>query len=260
MKLISNISSLQKFIIAEKRKGKIITFVPTMGALHQGHLSLIKKARKEGDILVVSIFVNPTQFGPKEDYEKYPRPFYRDKKLAEKNGVDILFCPKAGEMYPESYSSYVIEESLSKVMCGRRRPGHFRGVTTVVLKLFNIVQPDIAFFGQKDYQQALIVKRMVKDLNLPIKIKVLPIIREKDGLALSSRNQYLSKGQRKEALSLYKMLKKGERIKDKDVKIEYFVIVDKDTLSPLGKIKKGKTLIAVAAKIGKTRLIDNVLI
>ena len=260
MKLTSSISSLQKLIRAEKREGKTVTFVPTMGALHQGHLSLIRKARREGDILVVSIFVNPTQFGPREDYKKYPRPFNRDKKLAEKNGVDILFCPKAGQMYPEAYSTYVIEKRLSKPMCGKRRPDHFCGVTTVVLKLFNIVQPDIAFFGQKDYQQALIVERMVKDLNLPVKTKVLPIIREKDGLALSSRNRYLTKQQRKEALLLYKMLKKGKRIKDKDVKIEYFVIVDKDTLSPLGKTKKGKTLIAVAAKVGKIRLIDNILL
>lgn len=245
MKLISSPARIQKLISEAKRKGKKITFVPTMGALHEGHLSLIRAARKKGDMLVVSIFVNPAQFGPQEDYKRYPRPFSRDKKMAEECGVDILFRPKVKEMYPEGYSTYVAEERLSKVMCGKSRPGHFRGVTTVVLKLFNIVQPDIAFFGQKDYQQALIIKRMVKDLNLPIKIEVLPIVREKDGLAISSRNRYLSKQER-------------ENIKDK-IKLVYFVVVDKDTLEPIKQIKKGKTLIALAARVGKTRLIDNIL-
>lgn len=246
MKLVSSISNLQKFILEAKRKGKKITFVPTMGALHKGHLSLIRAARKKGDILVVSIFVNPAQFGPKEDYKRYPRPFSRDKRLAERCGVDILFRPKVKEMYPQGYSTYVTEERLSKLMCGKSRPDHFRGVTTVVLKLFNIVQPDIALFGQKDYQQALIIKRMVKDLNLPVKIEILPIVREKEGLPISSRNQYLSEEEKK-------------RIRD-IIKIDYLVVVDKDTLQPIKRIKKGKTLIAVAARVGKTRLIDNVLI
>ena len=260
MKSISSITNLQRLISEAKRKGKKITFVPTMGALHDGHLSLIRAARERGDILVISIFVNPTQFGPREDYKRYPRPFSRDKKLAAECGVDILFHPKNKEMYPEGYSTYVTEEKLSKVMCGKFRPGHFRGVTTVVLKLFNIVQPDIAFFGQKDYQQALIIKRMVKDLNLPIKIEILPIVRDKDGVAISSRNQYLSNEERKKAALLHQMVKKRKRMRDKSIKIEYFVMVDKDTLKPLHQMKKCKTLIAIAARVGKTRLIDNITI
>ena len=260
MKLINKISHLQKLISKEKSNGKKIVFIPTMGALHKGHISLIKKARKKGDILVVSIFVNPTQFGPKEDYKKYPRTFNKDKNIAEQYGVDILFNPKLQEMYPKKYSTYVEEEELSKVMCGRSRPGHFRGVITVVLKLFNIVQPDIAFFGQKDYQQALTIKRMVKDLNMLVKVEILPIIRDKNRLALSSRNKYLSKKEYEKALLLQEMLKKHKVIKDKRIKIDYFVVVDKNTLKPLKRIKKGKTIIAVAARVGKTRLIDNILI
>ena len=241
-----------------------------MGALHQGHISLIKAARKAGDILVISIFVNPTQFGPKEDYKKYPRPFNKDKKLAEQYGVDIIFYPPPNEMYPKDYSTYVSEEKLSKVMCGKARPGHFGGVTTIVLKLFNIVQPDIVFFGQKDFQQATVIRKIVRDLNLPVKIKILPIIRTKDGLALSSRNKYLSHKERKEALNLYKSLQIAAKTKSlakgrayikqyKQIKLDYFVAVNKDTLAPVKKNKKG-TLMAIAARIGKTRLIDNIVV
>ena len=260
MKLVSSISYMQRLASGLKKEGARIGFVPTMGALHKGHLSLIREGRKKADILIVSIFVNPAQFGPNEDYKKYPRPFNRDKKLAEKLGVDILFCPKPGKMYPNGYSTYTVEEKLSRVMCGRSRPGHFKGVTTVVLKLFNIVQSDIAFFGQKDYQQALIIKRMVTDLNLPVKINILPIVRDQNGLALSSRNKYLSKKEYQKALLLYKMLKERKIIRDKAIRMDYFVIADKETLKPVKKIKKGKTLIAVAAWVGKTRLIDNVLV
>lgn len=259
MILIKSISKLQNIIQKEKekRKDKQISFVPTMGALHPGHLSLVRAAARKGDIVIVSIFVNPPQFGPREDYKKYPRFFSRDKKLLEKCGVDILFYPEASSMYPSGYSTYVNEERLSNAMCGIKRPGHFRGVTTVVLKLFNIVQPDIAFFGQKDYQQALIIKKMVKDLNIPVKIEVLPTVREADGLAMSSRNQYLSPAERKRAVLPYQSLLKRKPLKG--FKLEYFVAVDKNTLEPVKKIKKG-TLLAIAGWVGKTRLIDNIIV
>lgn len=257
---ISSIPKIHKIISELKRKGKTISFVPTMGSLHRGHLSLVKTAAKTADIVVVSIFVNPTQFGPKEDFKKYPRPFSRDKKLLEENGVDILFYPDAGNMYPEGYSTYVSEEKLSGEMCGLERPGHFKGVTTVVTKLFNIIQPDTAFFGQKDYQQALIIKKMVNDLNMPVKIKVMPTVREPGGLAMSSRNQYLSPLERKKALGIYQALRKKRQVKKIDgVRLSYFAAVNKDTLEPVKKIKRG-TLLAVAGWAGKTRLIDNIVV
>ncbi len=270
MKVIKSPDVCRKLIFNLKKKGKRISFVPTMGALHEGHLSLIRAARKAGDVLVVSIFVNPAQFGPKEDYRQYPRPFLKDKKLVKQHGVDIIFCPTPARMYPEGHSTYVIEEKLSKCMCGRTRPGHFRGVTTIVLKLFNIVQPDVVFFGQKDAQQAVIIKRMVRDLNLPLHIKILPIVRESDGLALSSRNQYLSVKERSQALCLRQALRlvrqtrnlnKGRNLikKNKSVKVEYLVAVDRKTLQPVKKIGRG-TLLAVAARVGKTRLIDNLIV
>lgn len=249
MILIKSIPRLQKII--QKYSHKRISLVPTMGALHEGHLSLIRAARKKSDIVVVSIFVNPIQFGPKEDYKRYPRPFNKDKKLLD---ADILFHPDVKEMYPDGYSTYVSEERLSNTMCGLSRPGHFKGVCTVVLKLFNIVQPDIAFFGQKDYQQALIIKRMVRDLNLPIKIEIMPTVREPDGLAMSSRNKYLSQAERKKAVILYQSLL--ERKKPRGIKLDYFVRVDKDTLRP----RKDGRLLAVAGWVGKTRLVDNVII
>lgn len=257
MTLINSIPKLQKLILKEKSKGKKITFIPTMGALHEGHLSLIRAARKKGDVVVVSIFVNPIQFGPREDYKTYPRPISRDKKLLEKCGIDILFQPDAKDMYPDGYSTYVSEERLSNKMCGISRPGHFKGVCTVVLKLFNIVQPDTAFFGQKDYQQALIIKRMVRDLNLPIKIEIMPTVREKDGLAMSSRNQYLSPEERKKAVLLYQSLLRKKPLKG--FELDYFVKVDKNTLKPVKKIRKD-TLLAIAGWVGKTRLIDNIIV
>lgn len=261
-----------------RKEGKTISFVPTMGYLHEGHLSLIRQAGKDGDILVLSIFVNPTQFGAGEDPKRYPRDLERDRKLAGKEGVDILFVPSSKEMYPEGYHTFIEVEKLSEPLCGRSRPGHFRGVATVVAKLFNIINPHIAYFGQKDAQQAVIIKRMVNDLNMEVKIKVLPIVREKDGLALSSRNEYLSPEERRAAPVLYKslqearmMLDSGERNgrkiilrmeetirKENPARIDYISVVDGETLENRERIE-GRVLIALAVWIGKTRLIDNLI-
>ena len=261
-----------------RRKGLTLGFVPTMGALHEGHASLIRSARKENDIVIVSIFVNPTQFGPREDFKKYPRDFQRDMLLCKREGVDVVFHPPASAMYPSNYRTSVLVEGLSEVLCASFRPGHFKGVATVVTKLFNIVGPKVAYFGQKDAQQAIIIKRMVRDLNIPAKIKVLPTIREKDGLALSSRNAYLNPKERKTAAVLYEALKKAKDLIKKGkrdardvirrmkriihrsgiVKIDYICIVDLDNLQPLKKITDN-SLIALAAWVGKTRLIDNII-
>ncbi len=276
-----SIPKVREIVNRAKRKAKIVGFVPTMGALHEGHLSLVRRARKECDFVVVSIFVNPTQFGPQEDFSRYPRNFKQDKLLLEKEGVDLVFYPTVSTMYPQQFSTYVEETSLSKYLCGKYRPGHFKGVCTVVAKLFNIVQPDVAYFGQKDFQQAQIIKRMVRDLNFPIKIKVLPIVREKDGLAMSSRNYYLTPSQRKKASFLYqalllakKFIQRGERdssylkkelenfIKRNipEAKIDYIAFVSPSTLKDIDKITKGKVLVALAVHVGKARLIDNILI
>jgi pantoate--beta-alanine ligase len=256
-----------------------IGFVPTMGALHKGHLSLIRKARKENDIVVVSIFVNPIQFGPKEDFRQYPRNLKQDAQLCRKEGVDIIFSPKAKDMYPEGFNSYIEIKDLSGVLCAKFRPGHFKGVATVVAKLFNIVQPDIAYFGQKDAQQAIIIKKLVCDLNMPVSIKVMPTVREEDGLAMSSRNIYLNQYERKDAAILYQALNlardliRGDRVDSLDIirkmrqlinkrrrtRIQYISIVDLQNLRPVDKIKN-KVLIALAVWIGKMRLIDNIII
>ncbi|HDN59353.1 MAG TPA: pantoate--beta-alanine ligase [Candidatus Marinimicrobia bacterium] len=277
MKLIEKIADLREEIKRFKREGKIIGFVPTMGYFHEGHLSLMEIARKRSDVLVVSIFVNPIQFGPNEDYNRYPRDLKRDLKLAEERGVDIVFHPDNREMYQENFQTYVNVEKLTKGMCGKYRPGHFRGVTTVVAKLFNIVQPDIAVFGQKDAQQAIVIKRMVRDLNFPVEIVVGPVIREHDGLAMSSRNTYLNDEERKQAPMIYKALKVArEKVKmgNRDAaklkeiientiataplaRIEYVEIVDDENLEPVSEVKPG-TLAAVAVWFGKTRLIDNI--
>ena len=259
-------------------EGYKIGFVPTMGYLHKGHLSLVEIAKKKADKVVVSIYVNPTQFGPNEDFNKYPRDINKDKKVLRKMGVDVLFLPTNRMMYPEGYLTYVEVERLSKILCGLSRPSHFRGVTTVVLKLFNIVKPDIAIFGEKDYQQAVIIKRMVKDLHLDVKIITGEIIREQDGLAMSSRNTYLSTNERKRATVLYKslilakeMVNAGERdckkIKDRmkklitseGGKVDYVEIVHPESLKSLSKIE-GKSRALVAVWIGRTRLIDNMLL
>lgn len=286
MKIIKQPHKLTLTIKSLKKGGKTVGFVPTMGSLHDGHVSLIKKAREENDIVVLSIFVNPTQFEPKEDYKKYPRNFSRDSNIAKKAGVDIIFAPSVKDMYPFTRRSsksegrtYVEETNLSKILEGAIRPGHFQGVTTIVLKLFNIVRSDISYFGQKDYQQAVIIKKMVKDLNLDTKIKVLPTVREKDGLAQSSRNIYLTKGQRKSATILYhslveakKLIANGltdaEKIKakmraliktKKIIGIDYIEIREPETLQSIKKIS-GKVVILLAVRIGKVRLIDNMII
>lgn len=281
MKIFRTISSIKEEIKKLKNRGKKIGFVPTMGALHDGHVSLIKKARKETDVVVVSIFVNPRQFGQNEDYEVYPRNLKADADICRQSGVDIIFAPTVKEMYPDDYLTRVEQEKLPDRLCGLFRPGHFSGVMTVVLKLFNIVAPDIAYFGQKDYQQAVIVKKMITDFNLDIKLKVLPTVRERDGLAMSSRNIYLSAEERKEATSIFKSLllaKKlikedsifeAERVKNEirkilmdsinNCSIDYISIVEPKTLEEL-KVIKLPAVVAVAVRIGKTRLIDNIII
>ncbi|MFO7821034.1 MAG: pantoate--beta-alanine ligase [Lentisphaeria bacterium] len=258
-----------------RMRGDTVALVPTMGYLHEGHLSLVRLAKEKADRVVVSIFVNPAQFGPQEDFAAYPRDFQRDEELCREAGVDMVFYPNADELYPNNYSTWVEETELSRLLCGAARPGHFRGVVTVVTKLFNICLPDIAVFGQKDAQQALVIKRMTRDLNFPIEIVVGPIIREPDGLAVSSRNSYLSESERKRALALSKGLteaqkafKKGQKealmLRDKvkaelltaKAEIDYVECVSRETLQPLTYVDE-PALLAVAAYVGKVRLIDN---
>ncbi|MCM8761258.1 MAG: pantoate--beta-alanine ligase [Candidatus Omnitrophica bacterium] len=279
MKLVDSIQRMATLSKMVRKEGKTIGFVPTMGYLHDGHMSLVKAAKKHTDFVVMSIFVNPIQFGPSEDFEKYPRDLKRDEELARAAGVDVIFYPSAKDMYPPGYSTYINVERLTDRLCGASRSGHFRGVTTVVAKLFNIVRPDVAYFGQKDAQQAIVIKKMVQDLNMDVEIKVMPIVRESDGLAMSSRNVYLSEDERKSALSIYEALRKAEgmvasgeidskkiirAIKDvisqkASIKIDYVSIVDTKELEDLPEIKS-EALIAVAAYVGKTRLIDNVIV
>jgi pantoate--beta-alanine ligase len=262
-----------------KIKSKTIAFVPTMGALHEGHLSLIKRAKDENDITVVSIFVNPIQFAPGEDYEKYPRNIDKDCEKLKNIEIDYLFLPDVNSLYPNGYSTYINVENLSDKLCGKFRPNHFRGVATIVCKLFNIVNPNRAYFGQKDYQQTLIIKKMVEDLNIDVEIIVCPTIREKDGLAMSSRNSYLNEIERKSATVIYKCLKEGEKLlkakinpsevseriqnilkKEPVIKeIQYAGVFDPFTLEELKELKD-VCLIAIAVKIGETRLIDNLLV
>jgi len=262
-----------------REKKKTIGFVPTMGDLHAGHVSLIRAAVAKCDFVVVSIFVNPTQFGPTEDFEKYPRPIEKDLAICENEKVDVVFAPADKEMYPTETFTWVKVEKITESLCGRSRPGHFKGVTTVCAKLFNIVTPDFAFFGQKDAQQAIVIKKMVEDLNLGLEIIICPTVREKSGLAMSSRNKYLTEKQKNDAGFIYEALKdaekaiaKGEDDTEKiiqliknniqkipQVNIEYINIVDTETLEEMKKIF-GAVLIAVAVKIGTTRLIDNILI
>ena len=279
MKVAKTIESVRNLVKAARSKGKKIGFVPTMGALHIGHISLIEAAAKKCDFVVVSIFVNPTQFGPGEDFEKYPRPLKADLEICRKAGIDVVFAPGPQQMYPGENLTWVNVEKLTERLCGQFRPGHFSGVTTVCAKLFNIVAPDIAFFGQKDAQQAIVIKRMVADFNMPLKIVVCPTVRQADGLAVSSRNQYLTESQKKNAPLIYKSLQKCQKLiadgvadsktiinqmrkilqQAPSIKIEYISIVDADTLQELKKIT-GKVLTAVAVKIGSTRLIDNILV
>jgi pantoate--beta-alanine ligase len=262
-----------------RRAGKSIGFVPTMGALHQGHLSLVRSARAQADVVIASVFVNPTQFGPNEDFSKYPRDAEKDSAMLAAEKTDYLFLPSVEEMYPPGGTTWVNVEGLSEKLDGHSRPGHFRGVTTVVAKLFNIVQPDFAFFGQKDAAQVAIVNKMVRDLNFDVRIVVCPIIREADGLAMSSRNAYLNPEQRKQALVLYRALMRVQTLADRGesnsarlriagqqvmaeesaVELDYFEIVDRDTLDPVADISGG-ALVAVAAYVGSTRLIDNIVL
>lgn len=257
-------------------RGQRIAFVPTMGYFHDGHISLMKEARKIADCVVVSIYVNPTQFGPKEDFSKYPRDLDRDLKMADSANVDVIFYPSNREMYPAYYQTYVDVEKVTQNLCGMSRPGHFRGVTTVCSKLFNIVKPHVAIFGKKDFQQFITIKRMVDDLNMDLQILGFPTVREADGLAMSSRNKYLSKEERLSALTLFQALKsaqrmyrKGERKSSEIIdqaerlierapftKIDYVKICDTKTLKDIQNIK-GESVMALAVKVGKTRLIDN---
>lgn len=279
MEVITSVSEMQSRAAKLRSDGKVIGFVPTMGYFHEGHLSLMRRARSECDIVVVSIFVNPIQFVPGEDYERYPRDVERDLRMAEGVGVDIVFHPSVEEMYPEGYATYVNVEGLTEGLCGAFRPGHFRGVTTVVAKLFNIVMPHRAYFGEKDYQQLVVIKRMVRDLNFPIEIVPCPTVREEDGLAMSSRNVYLLPDERKAALSLsrglmaaQKMFMSGERdaatlkriveehLRSSElVRPQYVEVVDAETLEPIERVERD-AVIAVAAFVGKARLIDNVVL
>ena len=264
---------------AARQDQRQLGFVPTMGALHAGHISLVRTARQQCDSVAVSFFVNPTQFGPKEDFSTYPRTLDRDRELLEAEGVAILFVPSDQEMYPPGAATFVTVEGLSDKLCGRSRPGHFRGVATVVAKLFAIVEPDLAFFGQKDAAQAVIVRRMVRDLRFNVQIVVCPIVREPDGLALSSRNAYLDPRQRRQATVLYRSLMRVQFLADRgesdsarliaaaleefqqepEVRLDYFEIIDRDTLDPVASTSQG-ALVAVAAFVGTTRLIDNIVL
>ncbi len=281
MKLVKTVAELREKIAAAKLAGKTIGLVPTMGALHEGHASLIKAANMENDFVVVSVFVNPTQFGPNEDLEAYPRTLDADCKLAESMGADIVFAPSAKEMYPSEDMTWVeVTGNVTKVLCGRSRPIHFRGVTTVVSKLFNLAQPDRAYFGQKDAQQVEVLKRMVKDLFFNLQLRIMPIVREADGLAKSSRNTYLSASEHEAALVLSRSLKKaqerfaaGERdaaVLTEAVRaeiaaepmsdIDYVEIYRLPELQPVEGPLSGSNLLAVAVKFGTTRLIDNVIL
>lgn len=277
MKVIHSPKSMQTLALQLKRKGKTIAFVPTMGALHRGHLELVRRAKKLGDIVVVSIFVNPTQFGPNEDYSRYPRTWKEDLAACRELGVDYIFNPGKDDMYPPGFDTYVVPEQIAAVLEGAFRPGHFRGVATVVLKLFNAVQPDFALFGRKDLQQTVVIRQMVRDLNIPVKIVLVPTVRDRDTLALSSRNVYLNKLSREKALSIPRSLfaarakiLAGERsaakirnyihsrlVKDGGADVDYVSVANENTLAELTKIS-GSVAISLACRIGGVRLIDNI--
>jgi pantoate--beta-alanine ligase len=279
MKLIKTIDEMRAFRKATRQSGKRLALIPTMGALHEGHLSLVRAAREKSDVVAVSIFVNPTQFGPNEDFGKYPRTLESDSALLERQYVDVIFAPSVDDVYLPGAVTWVTVEGMSDRLCGKSRPGHFRGVTTVVSKLFHIIEPDAAFFGQKDAAQVAIIRRMVRDLKMPVSIEICPIIRESDGLALSSRNGYLSLEERKSALILHRSLLRAQTLfeggernsanliaagkqefsREPKARLDYLEIVDPDSLEPVTTISKC-TLIAVAAYVGNTRLIDNIIV
>ncbi len=279
MRVLTSVEEMQSCAERLRLEGRRIGFVPTMGFFHEGHLSLIRKARELSDVVVVSLFVNPIQFGAGEDFAAYPRNEERDRRLAEENGCDLFFAPAAGEMYPRGFVTYVEVENLSAALCGASRPGHFRGVATVVLKLFHMVKPHLAVFGQKDAQQCLVLQRMVRDLNLDVELIIAPIVREADGLAMSSRNTYLSPQERSDAIILYRslllgaeMIHQGER-KTKPVieamaaligtkpsaRIDYITAVDAETLQSAD-VVRGRILVALAVRFGRARLIDNMIV
>jgi pantoate--beta-alanine ligase len=278
MEVTKTIEKVRSLVNIARREGNKIGLVPTMGALHTGHISLIEAAVKDCDFVVVSIFVNPTQFGPGEDFEKYLRPLQADLKICKKAGADVVFAPSPQQIYPAENVTWVTVDKLTEPLCGRSRPGHFRGVTTVCAKLFNIVAPDAAYFGQKDAQQAIVIKRMAADLNMPLEIVICPTVREPNGLAISSRNQYLTAPQKEDAANIYKSLQTCRRMIEDGTtetgqiiaemqkilhqipssQIEYISIVDAETLESIETIA-GKILAAVAVKIGPARLIDNIL-
>ncbi len=279
MRVIRSVRSIQQFIKKAKSAGKTVGFVPTMGALHDGHRSLLRRCRRDNGIVVLSVFVNPKQFGPKEDFAKYPRRERADKELAKEEKVDIMFVPSAKEMYPEGYCTYIEVEKMTRVLCGKFRPGHFKGVTTVVGKLLNIVTPDVLYLGRKDAQQTAVVTRMVQDLNFDVTVRVCPTVREADGLAMSSRNQYLTGREHKQAAVLYRSLKEARQSviagnhsvtaiigkirsrirRETSGRIDYVECVDAGTVMPLKRIQ-GKAMIALAVWFGKTRLIDNIIV
>ena len=276
MKVIKSARKMQSFSESLREKGERIAFVPTMGYFHEGHLQLMREAKKIADNVVTSIYVNPTQFGPKEDFSKYPRDFDRDLQMAESAGVDVIFYPTNKEMYPAAYQTYVDVEKVTQNLCGASRPGHFRGVTTICCKLFNIIKPHVAIFGKKDFQQFITIKRMVDDLNMDLQITGFPTVREADGLAMSSRNKYLQENERPSALTLFKALKLAEKLyaggernasviintaekliaKSSHTLIDYIKICDAGTLKDIDTIKR-QAFMALAVKVGKTRLIDN---
>ncbi len=278
MQTIQTIARLRKILEAARKSGKTIGLVPTMGAFHRGHLSLIRQCKKENSLCVVSIFVNPAQFGPKEDYRRYPRNKRQDCRLAAEAGADIVFYPSVDEMYPPRSSTFVDTCDLTQTLCGKSRPGHFRGVATVVAKLFLIAAPDRAYFGQKDYQQTVVIRKMARDLNFPVRIKVVATVRESDGLAMSSRNIYLTPNERSEAGTLYASLKAAKHdilngqlsvakikagirslISKTSGRIDYIECVDAQTLRPIKRFD-GQCVIAVAVHFGKARLIDNIIL
>jgi pantoate--beta-alanine ligase len=273
---VSAIGAVRQAVAKARGHGKSVGFVPTMGALHAGHASLLREARRQTGFVVASIFVNPTQFGPNEDLTRYPRTLQVDLELCQAEGADLVFTPTPEAIYPPGFRTFVEIGELQDVLCGASRPGHFRGVATVVLKLFNIVQPDVAYFGQKDAQQARIIDQMVKDLDVPIRVRVCPIVREPDGLALSSRNRYLDAHQRRQAVALYQALEEARRLVNggehdagrvrqamvnriqstPGAVLDYAAVVDAQTLQPIKRVE-GKMLLALAVKFGATRLIDN---
>ena len=277
VKLVRAKDELRTALAAERARGRSIGLVPTMGSLHEGHLSLLRAARAECDVVVMSLFVNPAQFGPGEDLERYPRDEARDAELAGESGADLIYAPPVDEVYPEGFATTVEVGGLTEVLCGdpaRRGLEHFRGVTTVVAKLFNAVQPDVAYFGRKDAQQVAVVRRMVRDLDIPVRIEALPIVREADGLAMSSRNAYLSGPERERATALSRALREVERVARADslaagleagrrvlaeagVEPEYLEARDPDSLRPVADLSEGPVLVALAARVGETRLIDN---